>query len=67
LVTTRSTQVSPTAAMRAREVALPSAEDLAAVEAELVIVRRHYVPPTAFAAGRRPERPTRRGSGGQDG
>jgi len=52
LVTTRSTQVSPTAALRAREVALPSAADLDAAEAELVVVRRHYVPPTALATGR---------------
>jgi len=43
--------------MRAREVALPSDEDLAAAEAELVIVRRHYVPPTSLSAGRRPDRP----------
>lgn len=56
LVTTRSTQVSSTAAMRAREVALPTAADLAAAEAELVIVRRHYVPPTSLSAGRRADR-----------
>ncbi len=56
LVTTRSTQVSSTAAMRAREVAVPNADDLAAAEAELVIVRRHYVPPTSLSAGRRPDR-----------
>ncbi|HEY5878938.1 MAG TPA: hypothetical protein VIU11_08505 [Nakamurella sp.] len=42
--------------MRAREVALPDAADLAAAEAELVIVRRHYVPPTSLSAGRRPDR-----------
>ena len=65
LVTTRSTQVSPTAALRAREVGLPSAADLEAAEAELVIVRRHYVPPTTLAAGRRQDWPNRRGSGGQ--
>ena len=64
LVTTRSTQVSPTAAMRAREVALPDAADLAAAEAELVIVRRHYVPPTSLTAGRRPDR---RGTQGRPG
>jgi hypothetical protein len=63
LVTTRSTQVSSTAAMRAREVALPDAADLAAAEAELVIVRRHYVPPTSLPTGRRPDR--RGGQGGQ--
>lgn len=65
LVTTRSTQVPSTAAMRAREVALPDAADLAEAEAELVIVRRHYVPPTSLPAGRRPDR--RAGQGGQGG
>ncbi len=54
--------MSSTAAMRAREVALPDAADLAAAEAELVIVRRHYVPPTTLPAGRRPDR-----RGGQTG
>jgi hypothetical protein len=69
LVTTRSTQVSSTTAMREREVALPGAADLAEAEAELVIVRRHYVPPTSLPAGRRPDRrggqggPARPGSG----
>jgi hypothetical protein len=42
--------------MRAREVALPDAAELAAAEAELVIVRRHYVPPTSLTANRRPDR-----------
>ncbi|MGS0684390.1 hypothetical protein ACVBEQ_04380 [Nakamurella sp. GG22] len=60
LVTTRSSQVSPVAAMRAREVALPSDADLAAAEAEVTIIRRHYVPPTALTAGRRPDRSRRR-------
>jgi len=64
LVTTRSSQVSPTAALRAREVALPSADDLAAAERDLVIVRRHYVPPTALSTGRRQEWPNKRGSAG---
>jgi hypothetical protein len=64
LVTTRSTQVSPTAAMRAREVAVPTAEDLLAAEADLVVVRRHYVPPTALEAGRRRDRTERRPTGG---
>jgi hypothetical protein len=63
LVTTRSTQVSPTAAMRAREAAMPTAADLLAAEAELVVVRRHYIPPTALAAGRRRDRSERRPSG----
>ena len=67
LVTTRSTQVSTTAALRAREVALPSPAELAAAEADLVIVRRHYVPPTTLTSGRRQDWPNRRGSGGQAG
>ena len=62
LVTTRSSQVSPVAAMRAREVALPTAADLAAAEAEVTLVRRHYVPPTALTAGRKPDRQRRRSS-----
>jgi hypothetical protein len=66
-VTTRATQVSPTAALRAREVALPSVAELAAAEADLVIVRRHYVPPTTLTAGRRQDWPNRRGSAGQGG
>lgn len=61
LVTTRTTQVSPTAALRARDYALPSAADLAMAEDELVLVRRHYVPPTALTSGRRQDWPSRRG------
>lgn len=38
-------QVDVSAAMRARDVARPSAEDEAAAERDLTIVRRHYVPP----------------------
>jgi hypothetical protein len=49
LVSTRSTQLPPTVAMRAREVATPSAADLAAAEQELQIVRRHYIPPAPLA------------------
>ena len=49
LVSTRSTQLTPTVAMRAREVATPSAADLAAAEQELQIVRRHYIPPAPLA------------------
>ena len=64
LVTTRSTQVSPTAALRAREVAVPTTADLLAAEADLVLVRRHYVPPTALEAGRRRDRNERRPTGG---
>jgi hypothetical protein len=39
-----SSQVSPTAAMRARDAARPRAEDLARAETELAIVRRHWSP-----------------------
>ena len=39
-----SSQVSVTAAMRARDAARPSDAELAAVEADLVIVRRGWVP-----------------------
>jgi hypothetical protein len=40
-------QVGVLGAMRARDAARPTAEDLAAAERDLVIVRRHYVPPDA--------------------
>ena len=40
-----SSQVGVAGAMRARDAARPTAEDLAAAERDLVIVRRHYVPP----------------------
>jgi hypothetical protein len=39
-----SSQVTPAAAMRARDAARPRAEDLARAEAELTIVRRHWSP-----------------------
>jgi hypothetical protein len=39
-----SSQVSPRAAMRARDAARPRPEDLARAEAELQIVRRHWTP-----------------------
>ncbi|HSV65645.1 MAG TPA: hypothetical protein VLJ59_07040 [Mycobacteriales bacterium] len=45
LVAAGPTQVSVANAMRARDAARPAAEDLAAAERELVIVRRYYVPP----------------------
>lgn len=45
LVGAGPTQVSGSAGMRARDAARPTDEDLAAAEAELQIVRRHYVPP----------------------
>lgn len=53
--------------MRAREVALPDVDELAAAEAELVIVRRHYVPPTSLPAGRRPDRRGQNGGGPRTG
>ena len=40
-----SSQVGVVGAMRARDAARPTAEDIAAAERDLVIVRRHYVPP----------------------
>jgi hypothetical protein len=39
-----SSQVTPAAAMRARDASRPSPEDLARAEAELTIVRRHWSP-----------------------
>ncbi len=53
LVSTRTTQLSPTIAMRAREVAAPSPADLAAAEEELVIVRRHYIPPAPLVTAKK--------------
>ncbi|MBL6277307.1 hypothetical protein JMF97_14200 [Micromonospora fiedleri] len=44
LVGSGSSQVSVTAAMRARDAARPTDEDLAAAEAEIVIVRRNWTP-----------------------
>ncbi|MGI8416220.1 MAG: hypothetical protein ACR2P2_08480 [Nakamurella sp.] len=53
LEASRSTQVSATAAMRAREYAAPTAEDLAEAERDVQLVRRKYVPPTPLQASRR--------------
>jgi hypothetical protein len=39
-----SSQISPAAAMRARDAARPRPEDLARAEAELTIVRRYWTP-----------------------
>jgi len=39
-----SSQVTPAAAMRARDAARPRPEDLARAETELTIVRRHWSP-----------------------
>ncbi len=60
----RSSQLSPVDAMRAREYATPTAEDLAAAEREVVLVRRNYVPPaplqTTKRRGRRRDDPADR-------
>jgi hypothetical protein len=40
-----ASQVSVAAAMRARDAARPSAEELAAAEANLMIIRRGWTPP----------------------
>ncbi len=66
LVSTRDTQVPSELAMRAREVDLPSAAELAEIDAELILVRRHYRPPAPLPApGRRagPRRPSPAGPG----
>ena len=47
-----SSQVGVVGAMRARDAARPTAEDLAAAERDLVIVRRHYVPPGTLPGAR---------------
>ena len=44
LVGSGSSQVSVGAALRARDAARPTAEQLAAAEAELAIVRRNWMP-----------------------
>ena len=43
-----SSQVGVVGAMRARDAARPTAEDIAAAERDLVVVHRHYVPPDAL-------------------
>jgi hypothetical protein len=47
-----SSQVGVVGAMRARDAARPTAEDLAAAERDVVIVRRRYVPPDALPGAR---------------
>ncbi len=42
----RPTQLPFTTAMRAREVARPTDEDLAEAAESVTLVRRHYLPPT---------------------
>ncbi|MCM0674944.1 hypothetical protein NCC78_09610 [Micromonospora phytophila] len=44
LVGSGSSQVSVTAAMRARDAARPSDEDLAEAEARVVVIRRNWTP-----------------------
>jgi hypothetical protein len=39
-----SSQVTPSAALRARDAARPTAEDLQRAEAQLQVVRRHWTP-----------------------
>ena len=48
LVGSGPSQVGVSGALRARDAARPTAADLRAAEAELVVVRRHYVPPDQF-------------------
>jgi hypothetical protein len=45
LAGTVRTGLSPSAALRARDLDRPTADDLARAEAELTIVRRHWTPP----------------------
>ncbi|MEV4708901.1 hypothetical protein [Actinoplanes sp. NPDC049316] len=52
LVGSGSSQVSVTAAMRARDAARPTEEQVAAAETELVIVRRNWVPREDLPRGR---------------
>ena len=47
-----ASQVGIVGAMRARDAARPTAEDIAAAERDLVVVRRHYVPPDALPGAR---------------
>jgi hypothetical protein len=47
-----SSQVGVVGAMRARDAARPTADDIAAAERDLVIIRRHYVPPDALPGAR---------------
>jgi hypothetical protein len=47
-----ASQVGVVGAMRARDAARPTAEDIAAAERDLVIVHRHYVPPDTLPGAR---------------
>jgi hypothetical protein len=44
LVGSGSSQVTPSAALRARDAARPRPEDLARAEAQLQVIRRHWTP-----------------------
>jgi poly-gamma-glutamate capsule biosynthesis protein CapA/YwtB (metallophosphatase superfamily) len=47
-----ASQVGVLGAMRARDAARPTEEDIATAERDLVIVRRHYVPPDDLPGAR---------------
>jgi len=49
-----SSQVTPAAAMRARDAARPRPEDLDRAEGELTIVRRNWTPDSSPPTSRRP-------------
>ncbi len=51
LVAPGPSALSPQTAMRARDVARPSAAELARAERELVMVRRNYRPPAPGSGG----------------
>jgi hypothetical protein len=44
LIGAGSSQITPTAALRARDAARPTPEDLATADQELTLIRRHWVP-----------------------
>jgi hypothetical protein len=60
LVGAGPSQLTLSAAMRARDSSQPTPEDLAEVEAELKVIRRQYVPTESLPAGVRPAPRTRR-------
>ncbi|HEY6747004.1 MAG TPA: hypothetical protein VI357_14935 [Mycobacteriales bacterium] len=45
-------QVGVLGAMRARDAAKPTAEDMAEAERDVAVVRRHYVPPDSLPGAR---------------
>jgi hypothetical protein len=52
LVGSGASQVSPGAALRARDAARPTDADVAAAERDLVIIRRNWVPREELPRGR---------------